>query len=61
MLLADHLDGPAVSKRLVDGEIEAGVGGLESRPVERAAPVVGLRTATGRTDKGRPVGAVLHE
>ena len=39
MLLANDLDRPAVGQRLVDGEIEAGVGRLQSRPVERTAPV----------------------
>ena len=61
MLLADHLDRPAVGQRLMDGEVEATVRRLESRPVEWAAPALGLRTATGRTDMRRPVGAVLHE
>ena len=61
MLLADHLDRPAVRQRLVDGEIETGVGRLQGRAVERAAAVDRLRTAALRADVGRPVGALLYE
>ena len=61
MLLADHLDRPTVRQRLVDGEIEARVGSLERRSVERAAPVRRLRATACGADVGRPVGAVLHE
>ena len=61
MLLADHLDRPAVGQRLVDGEIQACVGRLHRRSIERTAPVLRLRPPARGTDVGRPVGAVLHE
>ena len=61
MLLADHLDRPAVRQRLMDGEIEARLGGLERRSVERAAPFRRLCAPAFRADVGRAVGTFLHE
>ena len=55
VLLADHLDRPAVRQRLVDGEIEAGFGFLRasSRPAGSSHP----RVARGRTrDRRTPAG-----
>ena len=50
MIFADDLDRPAVRQRLVDGEIEAGVGRLERRTVQRAAPILSCaRPHVGQT------------
>ena len=61
MLIADHLHRPAVSQRLVEGEIESGFSRLKSCPVERAAPVVRLRAPARRANVGGPIRALLHE
>ena len=59
--MADCPHGAAVRERLVDGEVEAGVGRLQTRPVERAAALRHLSTATRRTTERRPVRAFLEE
>ncbi len=61
MIFSDDLDRPAVRQRLVDGEIQTGVGRLHRRTVERTAPILSLCPSARRADVGRPIGSIPHE
>ena len=60
-MVADRPHGSAVRERLVHGQVEARVGRLETRPVERAAPFGHFRAPARRTTECRPVRPLLEE